>query len=220
MMTKIIGKQRLLVQEEVERNKLADEKKVKSRSCNCIVFTKEVYQSILELVRLPDNYKAVCAWSEWPHPEGLIVLSQAGYSIHSWKGPNDLKIIPMPPHNCIQYNHNGVIQYALVNQIYKYSLQNGKAEFSISINPILNIFAKDPTRPSKSFQFLCYLVKLVIGQKLPQISLVSPSQITNLMAYCLLDPGTFGIQDNLIAMVPFDHLGYLAINEPASASLF
>ncbi|MBW0482241.1 hypothetical protein O181_021956 [Austropuccinia psidii MF-1] len=108
----------------------------------------------------------------------------------------------------------------MVPQIYKFHHPNGKPKIAIQISPIHNYFAKDPTSPSKVFQFICYLMKLVIGQQLPQLTIISTNKISNPMAFRALDSEAFGLQDNLIAMVPFDHLGYLAINETSSALLF
>ncbi|MBW0498901.1 hypothetical protein O181_038616 [Austropuccinia psidii MF-1] len=136
-----------------------------------------------------------------------MILPQGGYSLRSWHGPKDLKITPLPPHSCIQYSQNGLIHYGMVQQIYKYHHPNGKPQITIKIASIHNSFAKDPTSPSKVFQFICYLRKLVIGQKIPQLNIISTNQISNLMAYQSLDSGTFGLQNNPIATVPFDHLG-------------
>ncbi|MBW0537160.1 hypothetical protein O181_076875 [Austropuccinia psidii MF-1] len=127
---------------------------------------------------------------------------------------------PLPPHNCVQYRFEGHIHYGLIDQIYKYDHPKGTKEHALRIHPIINRFPKDPTSPSKTFQFLCYLMKLVIGECSEHHILISPSQVDSLMAYRYLDPGIFGIHDNGIAMVPDDHLGYLSINEESSVSLF
>ncbi|MBW0506696.1 hypothetical protein O181_046411 [Austropuccinia psidii MF-1] len=220
MMMKIIGQQRLLVHAVMGCLSEENPKKSQQRRRNGIVFKSEEYNQILEHVRQEDGYQQVRAHWDFPHPEGSLVLQRQGRSVQAWHGPNNLKITPMPPHNCIQYCVGDLISYAKISQIYEYLHPKGTHAHAISIHPIQNRFAKDLTRPSKTFQFLCYLMKVVVGEEMTTQSIISPAQITNLMAYHSLSAGTFGIETNGIAMVPCNHLGYLAINETTGPSLF
>ncbi|MBW0509037.1 hypothetical protein O181_048752 [Austropuccinia psidii MF-1] len=183
MMTKVIAQQRLLVMDGIKDGGFV-EMKIESRNRHQkIVFAQNDYELILQLVRGKTNYEAVRAWSDFPHPVGSTILPQGGYLLLSCHGPKDLKITLLPPHNCIQYRQNGLLHYGMVQQLYKYHHPNEQPQIAITISSIHNSFAKDPTNPSKVFQFICYLMKLVIGQKLPELTIISTNQISNLMAY-------------------------------------
>ncbi|MBW0519669.1 hypothetical protein O181_059384 [Austropuccinia psidii MF-1] len=89
-----------------------------------------------------------------------------------------------------------------------------------AINPSQNFHAKDLASPTQTFQFLRYMMKLVICQILDTPLFIHPNEIGCLMAYSYLSDDTFNIPSNVIIMVPIDKLGHLLINKDSNAVLF
>ncbi|MBW0501189.1 hypothetical protein O181_040904 [Austropuccinia psidii MF-1] len=219
MLTKMISQQRLAAEHPLDKWLRPEERAEGLRKTTRMHVKGEYYDQLLAYVRARSN-QTIRSRHEVPHPMNALILSGTAISKRAWTDSKGRKFSPMQPHNCIMFRHLGLIHYGLITEILEFEHPLGQTELALAVNPIQNCYAKDLTSPTKTFQFFCYLMKVIIGKILDDRYFINIDQIGSLMAYRKLDPDTFQIPNQGIIMVPVDKLGYLQINEDSSSALY
>ncbi|MBW0560972.1 hypothetical protein O181_100687 [Austropuccinia psidii MF-1] len=210
----------LFAKAPLEEHLAPHNKETAPRKCTHMHIEGSYYESLLQNICLRRKapiqlrYLHPYVLSKGPISTGRCVSKQS-YSVAN--GP---KLTPMKPHNCVMYRHNNQISYGLITKILQFDHPLGHQDWALAINPIQNCYAKDLTSPNQTFQFLCYMMKLIIGQILDTCLFIHPNEIVCLMASHYLAYDTFNIPSNGIIMVPVDKLGHLLINKDSTVALF
>ncbi|MBW0529826.1 hypothetical protein O181_069541 [Austropuccinia psidii MF-1] len=220
MITKIISQQRLKAKAPLEKHLAQHDKETAPKQRTHMHIEGGYYEMLLESIRfrseapIQSRYLRPYVLSKGP------ILTGRCFSKQSYSVPDGPKVTPMKPHNCVMYRHNNQISYGLITEILQFDHPLGHQDWALAINPIRNCYAKDLNSPTRTFQFLCYMMKVVIGQILDTRLFIHPNEIGCLMAYRYLAYDTFNIPSNGIIMVPVDKLAHLLINEDSTAALF
>ncbi|MBW0462898.1 hypothetical protein O181_002613 [Austropuccinia psidii MF-1] len=144
---------------------------------NEFFLTEELY--LLLLAHATEIYKGCKIHNPYmlPHPPNSLILQLSATSLKLWIGPNPIKVIPIAPYNCIVFHKGDHIEYGLVQEVLRFNNPLGGLQTTILICLIINRFAKDLNSPSKKFQFLCCMIKVIIGEVKTLQHLICPSKI-------------------------------------------
>ncbi|MBW0515113.1 hypothetical protein O181_054828 [Austropuccinia psidii MF-1] len=128
------------------------------------------YESLLQFIHsrrevpIQSLYVRPYAISKGPILLCRCVLKQSYYDA------NGLKLTTMKP-------HNNQISYVLITGILEFDQHLGHQDWALVINPIQSFHAKDLNSPTQTFQLLCYMVKIIVGQILDNHLFIHPNEI-------------------------------------------
>lgn len=168
------------------------ERKRKTRS---IILHEATYELLLK--HLKTKIPGIRSYSDVPHPEDCVVLTQYASLAQNYrirKNLYDFLISPVAPNNCVCYVRSGRRRYAMIKQIYVLSGPSGGVIWGVLVNPVHNRFGKDLQAPSKHFRWMLYLLRSVVGEIGEESFFLSPEDITSVAAYRLLPAHTFGLK--------------------------
>ncbi|MBW0462576.1 hypothetical protein O181_002291 [Austropuccinia psidii MF-1] len=220
IMNKVIVWQKLMASRGLDQYLQSNGSVIEASKTHDFVLAEDVYLLLLAHVTETHHGCEIRNAYMLPHPPKYLILRPTATSMVMWMGGNHIKVSPIPPHNCIVFCNGKHIEYGLVQEVLRFNDPLGGSRTSILICGINNTFAKDLNSPRKKFQFLCYMMKVVIGEVSTIKRFISPTKIISNAAYRLLPANTFGIGANGITLTPIDKLGHLLINEDSTPSLF
>ncbi|MBW0480007.1 hypothetical protein O181_019722 [Austropuccinia psidii MF-1] len=220
IMNKVIVWQKLMASRGLDQYLQSNGSVIEASKTHDFVLVDNVYLLLLaHVTETHHGFKIRNAYM-LPHTPKCLILRPTATSLAMWMGVNHIKVSPIPPHNCIVFRNGEHIEYGLVQEVLQFNDPLGGSRTSILICGINNRFAKDLNSPRKNFQFLCYMIKVVIGEVSTIKRFISPTKIISNAAYQLLPANTFGIGANGITLTPINKPGHLLINEDSTASLF
>lgn len=149
--------------------------------------------------------------ADLPHPANALVLRRWAIPKNFLNISKDLRVSCTKPHNCVNYEVEGKVNYGIVTQIYEFQNPLNEVEWVLKIIPVHNKYPKDLAASTKFFRKLCYLLKVVVGQLESDTVLLSPTLITSVGAYRKLPPDTFNIPSNGIIVRPVDYDSTLSV---------
>lgn len=203
--------QRMMEKAEFQEMIREDKKDVKDqRKAKPISWTDEMYEKIYEYILKEDQ--SVVRRDTVPVPRGGQVLSGWAHPVQAFEC-DGFKVTTTKPQNCVVAKISGKVCYGIVKQFYTFADHTGKQRSLVVLSPITNMYPKRTQGPTSRFRYYLYLFKAIMGQVDHTKALVgAPSDILSVAAYRLLPPNVFGIDNNGIVLVPYDHKALLDIS--------
>ncbi|EGG03721.1 uncharacterized protein MELLADRAFT_117259 [Melampsora larici-populina 98AG31] len=207
MLRRFAQLQRLMGDHPIDENTVSEEL-TKSKAARRKIELKDYkYDALLSYVK--SKTPEVRSHRKLPHPRNAKVLHPHAIPKPSWKISQYLSVSVLKPNNCIKYKDNGKTAYAMIKQIYVFTNPSGDEQTELLVNPILNVFPKDLSSPSKHFRYILHLLKCIVGQVEDRCIFVSPSNVIAVAAYRLLPNDTLSVSEGGIILRPFDHQSQL-----------